>query len=109
MTETYVQQAATGSILVLDLHLTSQSQQQHTPQSRVWNPNEGNICSALRGIDCTSVKARALTGVDPHHLAASATSQYPSASLRGPAALRVWPPENSNKAPGSCSACCMPV
>lgn len=57
----------------------------------------------------TSVKARSLTMLEPHHLAASATNQYPSASLQGPAALRVWPPENSNKASGSCLACCMPV
>lgn len=30
-------------VSVHDLHLTSQSQQQHTTQSRVWNPNEGSI------------------------------------------------------------------
>lgn len=64
--------------------------------------------AALTSMVQTSVKALSLTVSDPHQEAASATSQYPSASLRGPAALRVCPPENSNRESGSCSARAIP-
>ena len=57
----------------------------------------------------TSVKARSLTMLEPHHLAASATSQYPSASLRGPAALRVCPPEIVTRHPDRAQHAVCPV